>query len=198
MIGRIRFRSRGAERGQSLVEMALILPVLLIIVLGTLEFGFIFDHHLSLEYATREGARAGSALGQGGAGCADADEVDDRIVAALQRVLTSPGSPVASKLDMVDEIRIFRAGADGQESGGVNVWEYAAGLGPVVDGVPLNFRELSSGWDACSRNNGAANPDSIGVAITYRYNFQTPARAFLGQTTLTMTDQTVMQLNPSN
>lgn len=181
--------------------MALILPVLLIIVVGTLEFGFIFDHHLSLEYATREGARAGAALAHGGTGppaCTNASDVDPRIIAAVQRVLTSPGSPVAGELPNVEEIRIYDAGVDGQQAGGANVWEYAAGLGPVVDGVALNFRPVSSGWPACTRNNSAVGTESVGVSITYTYEYQTPFRVVAGATTMTMTDQTVMQLNPTN
>lgn len=198
MIGRIVRRRDTAERGQSLVEMALLLPVLLIIVLGTLEFGLAFDHHLSLEYATREGARAGSALAHGGTGppaCANASEVDPRVIAAVQRVLTSPGSPI--DLDEVDEIRIYRSGADGEELAS-NVWDYAAGLGPTVDGQPLNFIEQVVGWPACGRNNSAVGTHSIGVAITYRYGFQTPFRFIIGQSDLTMVDRTVMQLNPTN
>ena len=189
------------ERGQSLVEMALILPVLLIIVVGTLEFGFIFDHHLSLEYATREGARAGAALAHGGTGppaCTGAADVDPRIIAAVQRVLTSPGSPVASNLSEVEEIRIYDAGLDGEQAGGANTWEYAAGLGPVVDGIALNFRPVSTGWPACTRNNSAVGTDSIGVSITYSYEYQTPFRIVAGASTMTMTDETVMQLNPTN
>jgi hypothetical protein len=185
------------ERGQSLVEMGLILPLLVLIVLGTLEFGFVFDHHLTLEYATREGARAGAALAHGGTGppgCANASEVDPRIIAAVQRVLTSPGSPVV--LSDVTEIHIYNAGPDGEE-GATNVWRYSAGMGPTVDGVPLNFIQHSVAWPACNRNNSAVNTQSIGVSISYSYDLQTPFSYVLGNG-IDMTDRTVMQLNPTN
>ena len=198
MIDRVMRRGRSAiEHGQSLVEMALILPLLVLIVIGTLEFGFVFDHHLTLEYATREGARAGSALAHGGTGppgCANASEVDPRIIAAVQRVLTSPGSPIA--LNRVSEIHIYRAGPDGEELQ-VNVWRYSAGMGPTVDGVPLNFVQFSAAWPACNRNNTAVNTDSVGVSIAYTYDLQTPFRFVLGAG-LNMADRTVMQLNPTN
>jgi hypothetical protein len=198
VIGRlVRGRREAAERGQSLVEMGFILPLLVLIVLGTLEFGFVFDHHLTLEYATREGARAGAALAHGGSGppgCAGASEVDPRIIAAVQRVLTSPGSPI--QLDEVSEIHIYDSGPDGEE-GATNVWRYSAGLGPTVDGVPLNFIEFSNAWPTCSRNNTAVGTDSVGVSIFYRYTFQTPFRFLLGDG-MDMSDRTVMQLNPTN
>ena len=177
--------------------MALILPLLILIVLGTLEFGFVFDHHLTLEYATREGARAGAALAHGGTGppgCANASEVDPRIIAAVQRVLTSPGSPVV--LNRVSEIHIYRAGTDGEELA-TNVWRYSAGMGPTVDGVPLNFVQFSVAWPACTRNNSAVNTQSLGVSLSYNYGLQTPFVYILGGG-IDMTDRTVMQLNPTN
>ena len=45
------------RRGQSLVEFSLILPVLLIMVFGIIEFGMGIRSYISLTNATREGAR---------------------------------------------------------------------------------------------------------------------------------------------
>ncbi|MGY1610110.1 MULTISPECIES: TadE/TadG family type IV pilus assembly protein [unclassified Geodermatophilus] len=46
------------ERGASVVEFALILPVLLVLVLGIAEFGHAFQVQGTLTAAAREGARA--------------------------------------------------------------------------------------------------------------------------------------------
>ncbi len=54
--GRLRRLFRG-KRGQSLVEFSLILPVLLIIVFGIVDFGLGLRSYISLTNATREGAR---------------------------------------------------------------------------------------------------------------------------------------------
>ena len=51
------------ERGASLVEMALVLPLLLVLALGAAEFGFAFVDWQAVSGATREGARVGSAAG---------------------------------------------------------------------------------------------------------------------------------------
>lgn len=48
------------QNGQSLVEFALILPLLLLIVMGILEFGLMFNVYLTINNASREGARLGS------------------------------------------------------------------------------------------------------------------------------------------
>ncbi len=51
---------RPASRGQSLVEFALVLPPLLLILLGIIQFGFIFNSYVTLTNAAREGAREGT------------------------------------------------------------------------------------------------------------------------------------------
>jgi len=52
-------RKLGNQRGQALVEFTIILPLLLLIVMGIIQFGMIFNSYLSLQNASREGARAG-------------------------------------------------------------------------------------------------------------------------------------------
>ncbi|HEX3032057.1 MAG TPA: TadE family protein [Bacillota bacterium] len=47
------------ERGQAMVEMALIAPILMLLLFGTIEFGRIFNSYLEVTNAAREGARAG-------------------------------------------------------------------------------------------------------------------------------------------
>ena len=49
--------SRHNEDGQSLVEMALVLPFLLLILLGIVQFGFVFSGYIAVTSAAREGAR---------------------------------------------------------------------------------------------------------------------------------------------
>jgi Flp pilus assembly protein TadG len=49
-----------ADRGQSLVEFALVLMPLFIILLGIIQFGFVFNSYVTITNATREGARTGT------------------------------------------------------------------------------------------------------------------------------------------
>ena len=44
--------------GQSLVEFAILLPILLLIVMGIMEFGMMLNSYLTIRNASREGARA--------------------------------------------------------------------------------------------------------------------------------------------
>lgn len=44
-------------KGQSLVEFALVLPILIVLILGMIEFGWILNGKITLTSAAREGAR---------------------------------------------------------------------------------------------------------------------------------------------
>lgn len=48
------------ERGQALVEAALVLPVLLVMLMAVLSFGLMFTAQLIITNASREGARLGT------------------------------------------------------------------------------------------------------------------------------------------
>ena len=48
------------NRGQALVEFALVLPIALLILLGILQFGFLFSGQIGVINAVRETARYGS------------------------------------------------------------------------------------------------------------------------------------------
>ena len=58
--GRPRSACRHGDRGQSLVEFSLILGPLMLLLLGIVQFGFIFNTYVTLTNATREAARAGT------------------------------------------------------------------------------------------------------------------------------------------
>lgn len=200
-----RRRVRARHHGQSLVEFALILPTFLLILVGMVDFGFAFYSNMTLTYASREGARVGSALASGSSSLPCA-KVDDHVIVAVQRVLESAG--ISVRLDPSDPakggvqwIRIYKAtsspdGSGYAVAGNYNQWTYSAGGGPTVDGSVLDFvGPATPSWSACSRLNGA-NPDAIGVAINYQHAWVIPVGPlFSGQ--LTILDKTVMILNPT-
>lgn len=51
------------QKGQSLVEFAIILPILILVVMAILEFGLILNSYLTIQNIAREGARLGIAGG---------------------------------------------------------------------------------------------------------------------------------------
>ena len=48
------------EQGQTMAELALVLPVLLVLLLGIAQFGVVFNNYVSLTDAVRAGARKGA------------------------------------------------------------------------------------------------------------------------------------------
>jgi hypothetical protein len=195
-------------RGQALVEFAMVVPILLVIVVTVAELGLIYGKLSTMGYGSREGARAGSALAQGyPEDCANDPgntHVDAVMVSAVQRILTSPDSGI--DLGKVQEIRIFRATPGGTETPGqVNIWRPGPN-GPDVDPGPgmvrIAFQPETVTWNACSRNNGGLNPDSIGVTVKYTYDFMTPLPSVInaiagGSLSLSLSETTVMALNPT-
>jgi len=51
------YRLKRKEDGQAVVEFALVLPILLLVVLGIMEFGWLFYGNIVITSAAREGAR---------------------------------------------------------------------------------------------------------------------------------------------
>ena len=168
--GRAGSGRRQRSRGQALVEYAIIVPAFMLLLMGMLEFGFVFNHNLNLEYATREGARTGSALANGGlSNCPVASnsdgidpkvtnpDIDAYIIASVQRVLTSPGSPI--DITQVSQVQIWKndpANPGTPIAGEINTWaNTGAGSGLTVDGVKLTFTQSSRGWHICERDNSS-------------------------------------------
>jgi Flp pilus assembly protein TadG len=80
------------EKGAQLVEFALVLPLLLLVILGIAEFGFMFQRYEVLTNAAREGARIAVLPGYA------TQDVEARVSAYLDagRVPTTDGNPVVT------------------------------------------------------------------------------------------------------
>jgi hypothetical protein len=200
---------RRRQRGQSLVEFALILPIMMFLVLGMVELGFAINHNTTIVTATRQGARVGAELRNGsnkdGGGVTTASQnVDPQIIGAIEGVLISPGSPI--DITQITMIEIFKADpSSGAMVGGFdNIWVPAPGHGgPLLPGSSpaqyLDFRPSGGQpWGAETRK-GASVADSLGVRITYTYKFITPLGGIVssfGSGQMTLTDQTIMAVEP--
>ena len=210
--------ARGREpgqRGQGLVEFSALVPVFLLLLLGMLEFGFVFDQNLTLEYATREGARVGSALANdGGAlGCVPATTKgrrgppDPRSCPARASVAGFAGEPARRDAGPDLEGQLERRSDLGDDEYLEVHW---AGTGTDLSTGPVGRRPADrlhpshAELERVQPDSTAPRVDSIGVSMTHTYSFQTPLagilRFFGGASagTLTMSDKTVMALNPTN
>ena len=71
------------ERGQALVEFALVLPILLILVLGIIEFGRAWNLHQTITHAAREGARTAAMF--------DASVTETQVEAEVKNSIAASG-----------------------------------------------------------------------------------------------------------
>ncbi len=185
-------RKASRQRGQSVVEFALILPVLAVMLSALLEFGLAMDSDMALEAASREGARAGASLGNGGTqgGCPNslvddpATGVDATIVRTVQTSLSGAGVDLRSVT-----IWIYGTNSSGNANTSIDKYAWAAGSFTSSNGHP---------YAACGRHDGTfggGNYDSIAVQIQYTYTSRTGLLAlFTGG--LPMTAKAVMPIGP--
>ena len=83
-------RAARREGGAAALEFALVIPVLLLLVFGIIEFGFMFQAQLALTHAAREGARL-AAVGK-----YDDASVLNRAFPVVPAISTSPSPPSAA------------------------------------------------------------------------------------------------------
>lgn len=77
-------RALRQERGAQAVEFALVVPLLLLLLVGIIEFGRILNVHISVSGAAREGARVMAIQN-------DAAAATDATIAAAPALALSPG-----------------------------------------------------------------------------------------------------------
>ena len=92
---RLRRRAAG-DRGAVAVEFALILPVLLLIVVGTIEFGRVYSQVQVYNGSAREGARCAAVMAQSFATCRSLGDVQQRINDASDPYADPPAAVIAT------------------------------------------------------------------------------------------------------
>src|SRR5690606_37700247 len=100
-----RTRPNRRDKGATLVEMAMVLPILLLIIIGITEVGLYFKDYLTVTYSSREGARVAAFAG-------DSIDADCQILIAVGEFLGQ------ANLDKLDRVEIYIANQDGSQSGG--------------------------------------------------------------------------------
>jgi len=162
---------RGGQRGQGIVEFALVAPIVLLLFFAVLESGLLVFTIGAYRYAAAQGATLDAELGN----ATDAD------TQAVQVIQSSPGVPI---LATVTEIDICRQ----KQSGGQYVDDTTACNKYPVTGTS------SVTWPPASRNvhNGAS--DFLGVTIKYTYRFK--SGTLLGAQPLQLTQTFDARIEP--
>lgn len=130
-----RFFARArSERGQALIEFALLLPILLIFMLTVLDFGLALDRREVIQHAVREGAR------QAAVGVDEADVIDV-VVAQSQGVLEADDVTICY-VDGPTGAPAGFAGSDVRVSA-IFLYNFTLGSGELLDAIGIDPDSLA-------------------------------------------------------
>lgn len=175
------------------------LPIFVSLLMGMIEFAFVFNATLSVNYAARDAALAGAEAGNViGADCVIVDAVEHAV-----------GSPTTD--ERITMIEIYKANPNGGMIGTATV--YTRTTDPTdmqctgVSGIPnMPYERTSNGYPETGRCNVLGGCDSsivdtvdnISVRITYHHAWVTPLSNFIGGGPggLTFSRDSVMRMEP--
>ena len=160
------FKARGhfGERGAAAVEMAIVVPVVVLLAFGMLEFGLAFKTKLGISHAVNQATRNATVLG-------NSTYADIEILNAFEAGLSG-------NLSKVVRVDIFKADGNGAPvvwdryvpSGGACGWSPCPDpdLGPPTYGSPANY-------PPCARDTtlDANGVNTIGVKVQYTHSWIT-------------------------
>ncbi len=177
-------RRHQKDRGASLVEVGLVLPLLILLAIGLSEIGFLVIDYITVTNAARSGARTGAAA-------ADDASADDFILDVVEEAVCN------LRFSNVETVTIYKANADGSIPNppllNVNVYKNdglqcgVAGNGFVPD-LPNCCLWLSTGRDRVP-----PDFDTIGVQVVFSHSSVTGVFPF---PTVDWTEIAVMQIEP--
>ena len=178
----LRSARTNATRGQTLVEFALVLPLFILLLLGVVEFSFMFNATLGINFASRNASLVAAESGS-------STLADCAILARIERDITA--SLIASQIQTVKIYRADRAGNpvpnvgnDYTRTGSMACVGYTPSSVPYTLGAATYPMGEAPTGGRCDILAGCSSSipiplDSIGVKITYRYVLKTPLLSFL-------------------
>jgi Flp pilus assembly protein TadG len=198
--GPFRRARRGDERGAAMVEFALILPLVLLLTFGAIDFGFAFSDAAGLKSATRSGARIGSAL--------------SKQTGQLQSIVAAVNASIGnSTRAQATNLIVYTAPPGGFDAPDVCAqgttvsasslcWEQTISIAHV-DKFTVSQSDASA-WDtavnledACPAIGNKSTAWKLSVVVKAQYPFLTPG--ILGfASNLHFTEQVVIDLEPTS
>ncbi len=185
--GRGRRRGEAGERGAALVETAILIPVVILITFGLIEFSSAYQSSSTASSAARSAARTASAEAMLTNSATDA----------------APAAATALKIipaDVPVEMWVYKANAEGYPGSDGNTsfsscdsncikYDWVQGSRSFDTANPAGGGWPASSHHACDQNNW----DSVGVFVKLDHKFLTK----LFGVNITLTDHAVFRLEPA-
>ena len=165
--------TRHTERGQSLVELALVLPIFALVMFGVLDAGRLIYANSVLSQAAREGARLASTEA-GRVNSTNAACVGDAgsITSSRPGAQVCPADVPALKAHVVEAVNRMTAGV-----GAISAVHLSCNDGDVGDPAPVGAWTDSSGGNGCadvSGNSLGATGRIVSVRVEHTFQPVTP------------------------
>lgn len=188
-------RPRRTDGGQAIVEIALVLPLIILLVVGLIEFAFILNSRNTVGFASRDASMLAS---EGGSKVG----TDCIVLDAIERDIVSPARAVR-----ITSVKIFWSDRNGGQIGSnVNVYSRtgsttcAYGDGSSVT-VPYTLSFPGYIEDVrCDVLGGCGGAhtglDTIGVQIAYQHRWLTSFASIMGSSALDFTETSATRIEP--
>lgn len=170
------------DRGQSLVEFALLVPLFLVLLMGLIEFAFAFNAMLNTNYASRGAGLIAAQTGNAAA--------SDCLI--LNEIELKMNAPVDER--QISRVEVQRTNASGSAIYATSAYGRTGTTScDLIDGTTLSvpYSAISSGYPpsqrctvlppvGCSSMTPARTTiDTIAIQVTYVYPWHTPLRTLL-------------------
>jgi TadE-like protein len=175
-------RARG-ERGAALIETVIILPLVLLVVFGIIEFSSAYHDASVTSDASRAGGRIASAQAR------NPDYATNAAAAVATALRTLPK-------DAPQELWIYKANAQGYPGSGTDFDTCGASCIKFTwnpDASDWNTTTAGGGWAAATHQVCSEPFDQIGVYVKIRHDFVTK----LFGATLDLDDHSVFRFEPT-
>ncbi|MDQ2952599.1 MAG: pilus assembly protein [Chloroflexota bacterium] len=162
----------GDESGQALVEFALLLPIVMLIVVGLMEFGMFLNSRNAVEFAARDGSMLAAEGGNAaGTDCVVLDKVERDIVSPARNI-------------RIQQVTIYWSDRNGDQIGtsanlytrsGSTTCNYGGGSSLTVPYTLTTPNYVEGVRCDVLAGCGGSHPglDTIGVKVTYQHRWIT-------------------------
>ncbi|MGI9609364.1 MAG: TadE/TadG family type IV pilus assembly protein [Acidimicrobiia bacterium] len=172
------------QKGATIVEAAIIFPVLILTMVGLLELGLVFKDFLTVSFAAREGARVGALAGDD----IDADcDIVLGVVADLGPEIVIEGTIVNIEIFKADQVT-------GNPMGPLNRYTFT-GSDPLD--CTNDWTPVLNTWPSTTRNvivGPSSTLDIIGVTINATHDYITGMPPFRGS--INLSETAIQRLEP--
>lgn len=182
-------RKRTRDKGASLIEVSLVVPILAMLAIGLAEVGFLVIDNITVSNAARSGARTGASL-------ATEPTTDDEILAVVEEDVCNLRYGDTLMVQIYEADPSDGSMPDPTSSNLVNSYvpNGALNCNNVAHSFVCAPAPLSCNWDPATRDNVPPGFDAIGVRVEFSHNYVTGFLPFLPSGPFD--EDVVMQLEP--